>query len=106
VKNPFDDSGGKAPDDRPRRVGLAAPRPLTSAELQEKYGAMNHGGVELAWPVRFENDKGEGDPLSDHDLAALRHLSVSVEQYFEVEILRDEFPALTLEAALDAVRAP
>jgi hypothetical protein len=105
MKNPFDDGGGKPPDDRPRRVGLAAPRPLSSAELQETYGPMNHGGVALAWPVRFENDKGVGDPLSDHDLAALHHLSVSVEEYLEVELLRDEYPALELEDALAAVRA-
>jgi hypothetical protein len=105
MKNPFDDSGGKPPDDRPRRVGLAAPRPLSSAELEAKYSAQNHGGIELAWPVRFENDKGVGDPLSDHDMAALKHLGVSVEEYLEVELLRDEYPALELEDALAAVRA-
>jgi hypothetical protein len=106
MKNPFDDGGGgKPPDDRPRRVGLAAPRPLSSAELEAKYGTMNHGGIELAWPVRFESDKGEGDPLTDHDMIALKHLGVSVEEYLEVELLREEFPALELEDALAAVRA-
>lgn len=101
--DPFD--GGKPSDNRPRSVGLAAPRPLTSAELQEKYGPMNHGGIELAWPVRFESAKGEGDPLSDHDRAALAHLGVTESEYLEVELLRDEYPGLELEDALAAVRA-
>lgn len=94
----------KPRDDRPRSVGLAAPRPLSSAELQEKYGRMNHAGVELMWPVRFEDEHGKSD-LTDHDTVALARLSVTVEQYLEVELLCDEFDGLSITDALAVVRA-
>jgi len=97
----FDD---KPTDERPRKVGLAAPKPLTSAELEAKYGSMKHGGIELMWPVRFEDENGKSE-LNEHDHAALKQLGVSELEYCEVELLRDEYPGLELEDALAAVRA-
>jgi hypothetical protein len=84
MSDPFDD--GPKKHDGPTRVGLAAPRPLTSAELEAKYRDMKHDGIELAWPVMFLDEQGKPEPLTDHDRAALAHLGVTEEEYLMIEL--------------------
>ena len=76
---------GPKKHDGPTRVGLAAPRPLSSEELVSKYGDMKHDGIELAWPVMFLDENGRPEPLTDHDRAALAHIGVTEEEFYLVE---------------------
>jgi len=76
------------PEADTKSVGLAVPTPLSSAELEAKYGEMRHGDLELAWPVAFEDQAGHLDTLSDNDVAALAAVGVTPQEFYLVELSR------------------
>ena len=83
--DPFKSDSAK-PEADTKCVGLAVPVPLTSAELEAKYRDMKHDGIELLWPTMFEDEAGHVEPLTPHDIAALKHLGVTVEEYYSIEL--------------------
>lgn len=82
--NPFDDGPKKS--DGPKTIGLAVPAPLSSAELEAKYGGMKHDSIEILWPTLFEGADGHLEPLTPHDLVALKFLGVTPEEFYLVEL--------------------
>ncbi len=85
MSNPFDNKPKKS---GPRKVGLATPRPLTSAELAEKYGMMRHDGIEISWPMQFEDADGHLEQLTPTDIKGLAHVGVTVEEFYLIELER------------------
>lgn len=83
--NPFDTKPKKS---GPRKIGLATPRPLTSAELAEKYDTMRHDGIEISWPTLFEDADGHLEPLTPTDIRGLAHVGVTVEEFYLIELER------------------
>jgi hypothetical protein len=77
------------PEADTKSIGLCVPLPLTSAELESKYGSMRHGDLELGWPLMFE-DNGHIEPLTPNDLESLKRLGVTIEEYLAVEISQAE----------------
>jgi len=88
MSDPFIDEAVEREHDGTKSVGLCVPMPLTSAELEEKYAAMRHDGLELSWPVLFEDADGHIDPISDNDVAALARVGVTPEEFYAVELER------------------
>jgi hypothetical protein len=84
--DPFKSDSIEKPTADTKSIGLVVPVPLSSAELEEKYRDMKHDGIELLWPVIFEDQDGHMGDLTPHDLMALKHLGVSVEEYYAVEL--------------------
>jgi hypothetical protein len=87
-RDPFQSDSIEKPEPYTKSVGLAVPVPLSSIELEAKYHDMKHDGIELQWPVTFEGADRHLEPLTPHDIAALKHLGVTVEEYYLIELER------------------
>jgi hypothetical protein len=87
MSNPFDGDGPKKPDG-PVKIGLAAPRPLTSVELAEKYAGIRHDTIEILWPTQFLDADGHLEPLTTSDIRNLTKLGVTIEEFYAVELSR------------------
>jgi hypothetical protein len=87
-RDPFQSDGIEKPEADTKSAGLVVPIPLTSGELEAKYGDMKHDGIELQWPLMFEDAAGHVEPLTPHDIAALKHLGVTLAEYYQIELER------------------
>jgi len=87
MSNPFDGDGPKKPEG-PVRIGLAAPKPLTSAELEAKYANVRHDTIEILWPTQFDDADAHLEPLTVSDIRNLTKLGITVEEYYAVELSR------------------
>ena len=86
--DPFNSDSIDKPEADTRSIGLCVPTPLSSADLEAKYGAMRHDGIELLYPTQFEDADGHLDKLTAHDKAALKHLGITEEEYYILELER------------------
>jgi len=84
----LDDIFNDRKQDAPKKIGLVVPEPLSSAELEEKYATWRHDGIEILWPTMFEDQYGHISELTPHDLLALKHLGITVEEFYLVELER------------------